>query len=181
MTRIQPPTPLVRYSEATVFSQKDDTDHLLGVDINALERDVASWNPGWRVLSFDHVAHSNGTYSYINLLGGQKHLAAKGSSTWMGQLLPVEYNYQRTTPEGEPFPSSTTSAGLIGSLPILVALAAFSAPQNSLVPILASSMTRMAWKRHNLPTGRKLQLLSGVCLANIVRCSRERDGSDSIL
>ena len=181
MTRIPTPTSLEKYSEATVFTQKDDTDHLLGVYINALERDVASWDPGWKVLSFDHVPHSNGTYSSINLLGGQKHLAAKGSSTWMPQLLPVEYDYQRTTSEGQPIPSSTTSAGLIGSLPILVALAAFSAPKNSLVPILTRSMAHMAWERHNLPTGRKLQLLSGVCLVNIVRCSGERDGSDNIL
>ena len=181
MRRIQPTAPLVKYSEATVFTQKDDTDHLLGVDINALERDVASWDPGWRVLSFDHVSISNGTYSSINLLGGQKQLAAKGSSTWMGQLLPVEYDYQRTNSEGQPIPSNTTSAGLIGSLPILVALAAFSAPKINLDLVLTSSMAPMAWVPHNRTTGRKLQLLSDVCLANILRCSGERDGSDNIL
>jgi len=144
------------HSAATIFSQKDDTDHLLAVDFNALLRDVATYDPGWRVLSFDHMPkpNTNATYSSINILGGQKHLAARGSPAWMGQLMPHEYDYQRTE-NGHPVPSTTTSAGLIGSLPMLVGLAAFSAPKDSLTAVLSSSIIPRTWRRHSLPTGRK--------------------------
>lgn len=144
------------HSSATIFSQKDDTDHLLAVGFNATITDVASYDPGWRVLSFDHIPKPKtaATYSSINILGEERHLAAPGSTTWMRQLLPHEYDYQRTAPNGHPIPSPTTSAGLIGSLPILIGLAAFSAPQDSLTAVLTSSIIPRAWIRHNLPTGR---------------------------
>lgn len=147
---------LTRYSAATIFSQQEDTDHLLAVNINALLNDVASYPPGWRVLSFDYVSeqNSNSTYSSINVLGEERHLAAPGSPAWMGQLLPHVYNYQPTTPNGRPIPSPTTSAGLTGSLPILIGLAAFSAPKKSLTAVLSTSIMAGAWKRHNQPTGR---------------------------
>ena len=148
---------VTKHSAATIFSQKDDTDHLLAVNFSALLKDVASYDAGWRVISFDHVPQRNtsATYSSINVFGEEKHLAAGGSPIWMRQLLPDEYNYQRTTPAGHPIQSTTTSAGLIGSLPILIGLAAFSAPKDSLIAVLSNSVTPGAWKRHNLPTGRK--------------------------
>lgn len=141
---------------ATIFSQKDDTDHLLAVDFDASLRDVAAYDPGWRVISFDHIpkTNTNATYSYINLFGGQKHLAAHGSPAWMGQLMPYEYDYQQTM-NGHPVPSTTTSAGLIGSLPILIGLAAFSAHSDSLATVLSNSVLPGAWTRHELPIGRK--------------------------
>ncbi len=144
------------HSAVTIFSQRDDTDHLLAVDFNALFQDVISYDPGWRVLRFDHIPkpHTSATYSAINLSGEEKHLAARGSPTWMGQLLPHEYNYQRTTPNGQAIPATTTSAGLIGDLAILIGLAAFSAPENSLRAVVSSSILPGAWIRHSLPTGR---------------------------
>jgi len=148
---------VTKQSAATIFSQKDDTDHLLAVNFNALLKDVASYDPGWRVISFDHLPQTNtsATYSSINILGEERHLAADGSPVWMGQLLPHVYNYQRTTPGGHPIASTTISAGLIGSLPILIGLAAFSAPKDSLIYVLSNSVAPRAWRRHNLPTGRK--------------------------
>lgn len=154
------PSPLVRHSVATVFSQKPSTDHLMTVNINALERDVVAYAP-WRVLSFEHIpkSNTNSTYSYVKYLGGEEHLAARGSNDWMGQLLPFDYNYQQTNIEGYPSPSETSSAGLVGSLPILIALAAFSAPRANLVQALTGSMLPRTWRRHAFPTGRKLSFL----------------------
>lgn len=171
------------HSAATIFSQTDDTDHLLAVDFNASLTDVASYGPGWRVLSFDHIPkpNTNATYSSINIFGEEKHLAAGGSPTWMGQLMPHEYKYQRTTPNGHPIPSTTTSAGLIGSLPILVGLAAFSAPKDSLIAVLRSSVVPKAWKKHHLPTGRKPRSLIPSSLTDSLRHSRAWDGSDNLL
>jgi len=34
------------HSAATIFSQRDDTDHLLAVGFNALFQDVMSYDPG---------------------------------------------------------------------------------------------------------------------------------------
>lgn len=147
---------VAEHSAATIFSQKDDTDHLLAVDFDALARDVAACEPGWRVISFDHITkpNTNATYSSINILGGQKHLAAHGSPAWMGQLMPYEYDYQQTV-NGHPVPATTTSAGLIGSLPILIGLAAFSAHSDSLTTVLSTSVVPRAWTEHKLPTGRE--------------------------
>lgn len=175
--------PATQQSAATIFSQKEATDHLLAVDFNALLKDVVSCDQGWRVISFDHVlqTNTNATYSSINILGEEAHLAADGSPVWMGQLLPHVYNYQRTTPGGRPIPSPTTSAGLIGSLPILVGLAAFSAPKDSLTAVLSSSVFPRAWRRHNQPTGRKLCSLTLSFVTDCLRHSRARDGSNDIL
>jgi len=171
------------HSAATIFSQKGDTDHLLAVDFNATLTDVASYAPGWRVLSFDHIPKPNttATYSSINTLGEERHLAARGSPAWMGQLMPHVYDYQRTALDGLPVPSETTSAGLIGNLPILVGLAAFSAPKNSLIAVLSSSVIPRAWVRHTRPTGRKPNFLNCSSFANLLRHSRARNGSDDIL
>lgn len=175
--------PVNQHSAATIFSQKEDTDHLLAVNFNASLKDVASYAPGWRVISFDHLPQMNtsATYSSINVLGLERHLAAFGSTVWMGQLLPDVYNYQRTTPGGHPIPSSTTSAGLIGSLPILVGLAAFSAPKDSLTAVLSSSVSPRAWRRHTRPTGRKPCSLTLCFVTDCLRHSRARDDSNDIL
>lgn len=150
------PSILQRYGEATIFSQKNDSDHLLAVDFNARSRNVShAPGGGWKRLSFDHVQLTNGsTYSKINLFGCERHLAAPGSPHWVPQLLPREYDYQRTGPNDHPIQSDTTSAGLIGSLPILLSLAAFSAPRDCLPAVLTQCIAPGAWRPHPMPTGR---------------------------
>ena len=149
--------PQSQYSAATVFTQIPDTGHLLAVDFDAETRDVRDALGGWRVLSFNHVPsgpnNHNGTYSYLDLFGAEQHLAAPGSATWLPQLMPPIYNYQEVTTSGHPVPSRTQSSGLIGSLPLLLALAAFSAPPDSLAEAFASVQPGM-WRPHTLPLGR---------------------------
>ena len=150
------PGTLQPYREATIFSQQDDTDHLLAVDFNARLQNVFHAPGGWSRLSFEHVHLGNGsTYSKVTLFGSEKKLAAPGSPHWMPQLLPREYNYQRTGPNDLPIQSDTRSAGLIGHLPILLALAAFSAPRNYLATVLTSFIGPKVWRPHQMPTGRK--------------------------
>ena len=146
--------PEFQYRAATVFTQKPDTDHLLAVDFDAETRDVAEEPRGWKVLTFHHFSvGGTGTYSYLDVLGAEQHLAAPGPDTWMPQLLPEIYNFQGVTTSGRPLPPTTQSAGLIGSLPLLLALAAFSAPLDSLSAAFNSVQPGM-WQPHQLPLGR---------------------------
>lgn len=147
----------MRYRAATAFSQRADTDHLLVVDFNALLADVASSPMGWRNLSFDHhhVPSSSSTYAAVTNLGAHQHLAAHGPARWMPQLVPFDYDYQELGPDGHPAEPTTTSAGLIGNLPLLIALAAFSAPRNRLSAAMTTAMAPRSWRGHTNPTGRK--------------------------
>lgn len=140
------------YSEATVFTQWQDTNHLLAVTFDAEKKDVAEENGGWKVLSFDHISQygTQGTYSSVGVAGGQQQLAAPGSSAWVPQLLPTIYDYDPNPNLPQPI-----SAGLIGDLPLLFALPAFSAQPERLPEVLTRCMQPNRWRRHPLPHGRK--------------------------
>ena len=143
-----------QHSTVTVFTQRPDTDHLLAVNFDAETRNVCEEPGGWRVLTFDHYPNGqNGTYSYVHLVGAEQHLAAPGSHDWMPQLMPAIYDYQTVNVNGVPVTPRTQSAGLIGSLPLLLALAAFSAPPNSLAAAFSRVQPGM-WLPHNLHPGR---------------------------
>ena len=145
------------FSEVTVFTQMPDTQHLLAVSFDAATinvRDQYRWLP----LSFQHIriGHSDTKYSSVQVVASQQHLAAPGAPHWIPQLLPAVYDYPRTDHEGRSLSTSVTSAGLIGSLPLLLALAAFSAPENLLDTILTQCLRRGAWVSHMYPRGGKL-------------------------
>ncbi|KAL8998891.1 MAG: hypothetical protein Q9169_002110 [Polycauliona sp. 2 TL-2023] len=139
------------YGVATVFTQWSDTTHLLAVSFDAEEKDVAEEYGGWKVLSFDHVPQDELQrcyYSSVGVAGARKQLAAPGSPAWMPQLLPRIYNYD-PNPSRQP----PVSAGLIGNLPLLFALPAFSAQPQHLSHVLTSFMHPGRWHRHQLPHG----------------------------
>ena len=140
------------YAVATIFTQWPDTPHLLAVTFDAEKKDVAEENGGWKVLSFDYVPRlgTQGTYSSVNVAGGQQQLAAPGSPAWVPQLLPKVYDYDPTPNRQQPI-----SAGLIGKLALLFALPAFSAQQSSLSHVLTSCMQPNRWHRHQLQHGRE--------------------------
>ena len=137
------------YRAATIFTQYPDTPHLLVVPFDAWIRSVQGYERGWQHITFDHnqVGNSNAFYSYISDLGAEPRIAAPGLPNWIDQLVPAWYDC-------DPRHASRTQAGLIGQLPLLFALAAFSAPPKSL-GVLLSSMQPGKWMHHDLPTGRK--------------------------
>lgn len=145
------------FSEVTVFTQMPDTPHLLAVSFDAATINVSDQHR-WLPLSFQHVrvGHPDMTYSSVQVVASQQHLAAPGARHWIPQLLPALYDYQRTDNQGRSLSTSVTSAGLIGSLPLLLALAAFSGPENQLDMILTQCMRRGAWVSHIHPRGGKL-------------------------
>lgn len=153
------PTNLQHYlfSAATVFTQMPDTPHLLAVDFDAETVNVSD-RTSWRPLSFDHVRTgiAERTYSSVSVIGSQQHLAAPGARQWVPQLLPNIYDYQpRTDDEDQIIPPHTTSAGLIGSLPLLLALAVFSGPARQLDTILTHFLGPGVWLGHSYPRDSK--------------------------
>ena len=158
------------FSTATIFSQEVCTPHLLAVNYDAETVNVRDHGADWPSLSFDHVPAQNTArvYSYVDNMRSQYKIAAPGSDKWIPQLLPPHYNYvPELNNSGQSIPCSNTSAGLIGSLPLLISLAAFSAPPNYLDTVLTRSIQPGAWHKHDYPIGRKLNGIMNVALANL--------------
>ena len=129
---------------ATVFTHYPDSTHIIAVNVDAGMTDAADQSGSWRMLSFNHVASSNNRYfSSVNTMGQEKHLVAPGSQSWIRQLIPDIYDYSR-----QPSAPSRASAGLIGSVPILLALAVLSAPENLLIQTLTNHIGPGTWQRH---------------------------------
>lgn len=141
--QIRQASPLgAHFDSATVFSHHHYTGHLLAVELDAQEIDVASTDQGWRELSFNHEPEGNSgrTYSYVDVLGLEEKIAAP-SRHLIRQLLPPIYNCQHADP-------SVTNAGLIGSLPILLAMAAFTAAPDQLATVFTHYVQPGVWLNH---------------------------------
>ena len=141
------PRPDHIYSTASVFTQFSDTHHLLAVNYDAQKENVED-RSGWKTLSFNHIGapYHGGCYSEINLYGGEQKLFARGP---IPNLIPTIYDPLHP-------PKNGVSAGLIGSLPILLALAAFSAPEDRLVHTLTTCIRPGRWQNHTEGNGRTL-------------------------
>ncbi|KAL9024804.1 MAG: hypothetical protein Q9180_007803 [Flavoplaca navasiana] len=139
------------YGVATVFTQWPDTPHLLAVTFDAEKKDVAEESGGWKVLSFDYIPQpgTQRLYSSVSVAGNYQQLAAPGPGL-VPQLLPRIYDYN-------PLPHRTPpiSAGLIGNLPILFALAAFSVHSGGLSKVLTSHIQPNRWCAHQFEHGRE--------------------------
>ena len=144
---------------ATVFTQMTNTPHLLTVPFDAERKNVSDYPPGWRQISFNHVpVHGDPRrmYSFIVNLGEEARIAGPASPEIVGSLLPSVYDYHQTTDSNyRSIPSERDHAGLIGSLPILLALAAFSAPPPSLDQTLTRSVFPGRWIPHSFQSGCK--------------------------
>lgn len=138
------------YRAATVFTQNPDTPHLLAVPFDVRQRDVIGYPGLWRPLSFRHVPTPKlDMYSAVVANGDCQHIAVRGSNHWMPQLLPRVYDDQSQ--------SRRRQAGLIGEIPLLIALAAFSAPVSFLPSVLTNCVRTGRWQPHQYqyPSGRK--------------------------
>lgn len=158
---------LHRYSTATFFSQYPDTPHLLVVPFDARTRNVSGYGAGWLPITFIHerIRGNNNArefYSSISATGDEDHIAAPGQGFWMPQLLHSWYNYRAST-DSQP----RTHAGLIGSIPILLALAVYSAPAANLMDAM-NSLRPGAWlpHRHAYPSGRMFAQSTYACIYN---------------
>ena len=148
-------TEMVPYDSATLFSQAPNTDHLLMVPFDARKRNISSCEYGWRCPVFDHITEmSPKTFASVTFVGGEAGLPAHAPPPW-SQLIPAPYLYQVTDDiKGRLVQPSCIFAGLIGSLPLLVALAAFSAPPDKLTATMMNSVQGGRWRAHNYLPGR---------------------------
>ena len=140
-------TGLQVYRAATVFTQQPHTHHLLAVPVNARINGVPG--RGWHCFTFTHnqIGNSNHYYTYVSDRGAEPSIAAPIAPRWASQLLPVWYDcisQHRTR----------IQAGLIGDLPLLFALAAFSTPPESQRSFL-NSLAPGSWIPHGQETGRR--------------------------
>ena len=155
MTHVALNNPVAQtHSAATIFTQNPEAPQLLVVPFDAEKKHVYLNNGGWRPLGFYHFRTNNTQriYSAVSSVGDRRHIAAPGSRHWMPQLLPKVYDYQTEIPE-----SPRIQAGLIGSIALLIALAAFSAPPEFLAPVLTGCLRPGVWRPHQwqYPSGRK--------------------------
>ena len=168
------------YDTATIFSQAFRTDHLLTVPFDARTRNVSETQHDWRCLGFDYQpASSGGTYALLAFIGAEECLPA--DVTGWEELIPQPYRYQETNDSGNPELSETTCAGLIGKLPLLVALAAFSACPDQ----LRASLTRTRspagrWVPHNHHTGRQYLPTRSLTSTKFIRYTRAGTGHHNI-
>ena len=141
------------HSAATVFTQNPETSHILAVPFDGRMRPICLYPGNFKPLTFRHIriAKTQNIYSAVLANADCQHIGARGSPHWMPQLLPRIYDDQTY--------STRQQAGLIGSLPLLIALAASSAPPSFLESVLTSCVQPGKWKphEHQYPAGRKLR------------------------
>lgn len=138
-----------KHQAATIFTQSPSSPHLLAVPFDVRMRGIRAWKYTWKPVSFDHVSteKKNHYLSYVSTSGDQQRIAAPASSHWKNQLLRPIYDYATSTSRQEKQPAPS-QAGLIGNLTLLIALAAFSAPDKALGPVLEDCMRPGVWRRH---------------------------------
>ena len=153
-------TKLSVYRSSTIFTQRQDTPHLLAVSFDAREKSVCKQQHGWTNISFRYKPAAGGarTYAYLTVLGQERQLAASGPEFQIPQLLPHIYNYEAKYDHHQKIVSPGTShAGLIGELTLLLALAVFSAPIGRERQVLVNCVKPKMWRPHEFgyPAGRK--------------------------
>ncbi|KAI9757514.1 MAG: hypothetical protein M4579_003427 [Chaenotheca gracillima] len=136
---------LEQYSVASIYVQTQ-TDNILAIMTDVIENDV---EPGWR---WSRLGFSDRpTVSFLEA-GQQDQLPAPGPAYLIPQLLPRVYQWR---------PEATTNTntmapppkGLCGELPLLLALAACSAPPSWMRYVLTQCIQPGSWSRHTSDEG----------------------------
>ena len=148
------------YSEATVYSGRGGeiaTDHLLAVNLDATTVDLPHNNNRWGGLQFRDVTEAPGRIrSKVDVTGLKQEIAAPGPRHLVKQVIPSDYDFEiKLDQQSNEIRPTNTFTGLIGNMSILIAMAAFSAPQLFLKTILENHLRLGRWLEHQHPTGRK--------------------------
>ena len=146
---------LTKFGAATVFTTNPN---LLAVNFDAGEAHVCS-NGGWRPLSFKHYgssAESPKRYlSFVDPEALHPRMPAPGAAHWTPQLIPHVYNWQeQSNSQGLPSAPPRINDGLVGKLPVLIAIAVFSAPSRKMNDVLTNHIWPNQWRLHNYASGR---------------------------
>ena len=132
------------YGAATVFTQNPE-GCLVAVKFDTTKEDVSpDDHTDWPRLHFKHETKDSKALSYVDPYEGKRTLAAPGSSIWMPQLVPQIFNW---TPGNGNGLKPAVSGGLIGNLPVLLALAAFASPPSMVKNVMCSCVRPNAWSK----------------------------------
>lgn len=144
------------YRSATVFTQYPDTNAFLGVPFDARRVNIRETEPHrWLDLGFNHESHpTDNRYRYSYLCGVHQHSHVAFTRrpqdvapSWVRNLLT-----DRLAPMQE---TIWRNAGLTGHLTYLLALVAFSCPQQHVQATLLNCIRLREWIYHNGPPGRE--------------------------
>ena len=144
------------FGAATVFTHRPGTMHLLAANCDA-QKTLVSSQGGWRPLHFGHnrIGSTDCYLSYVDPEALHQQMPAPGSGPWMPQLVPRCYDWVASHDTGgHAIPPTRKNVGLIGKLPLLIALAAFSAPSNQVRQVITDSVQPNKWKHHSYAQGR---------------------------
>jgi len=134
------------YQVASVFFQAKQ-DNFLAVFKDCTKCDIADEIPGWTQIGFHH--HS-GYMSEVDIAGERDLLAAPANgSTWMPQVIPEVYNYDKNPA----LRFTGQSGGLCGKLSLLIAMAAFSAEVRNAENVVATCFGLGIWRKHQFEIG----------------------------
>ena len=135
------------YSCTSVYTLFPENKHQFrAVNVEITRTAFSQWYP----VGFHHLpleGHGTMRYSELDFAGEYDHLAAPDRSpdNWLSNLFPDHVQYR---PIGDQTP---TSAGIIGRLSLLLAMAAFSADEKHLQDVLLHSLQNVRGQRRWIP------------------------------
>ncbi|KAH8805824.1 hypothetical protein F5884DRAFT_800741 [Xylogone sp. PMI_703] len=135
------------YESMTVF-YCNQFDHFFATSGDAtVSNRLPGTENGWLPLTFEHRQHGHQNISDVYLGAGQLHLQVR-NARWIDQILPQVYCWPWDGP---------TEGGLAGSLPLLIALIAFSCEDVNLEQILIHdhAWRHCIWHGHRRASGRR--------------------------
>ena len=148
------------YDHTAVFTAFPDTLHFLAVGYD--KQDPNRYHEaGWKELGFAHVPlTSNHGLSILGIHLSEYHLMAPPSQNtvgWIRELFNEQYRYhqQHHLEDGLP----VKSAGLSGTLTLLLALVAFSCLPKDMDEVLKTSLAWGKWNPHRRMNGSKASFL----------------------
>ncbi|KAL6706307.1 hypothetical protein ACN47E_005597 [Coniothyrium glycines] len=130
------PQSLALYKTFSVF-------YIAGRGLRVLRGDASTppANEAWHCLRFDHKEHS----SYLSNAGTKNTLyKQRHDQIWPSKLLPTTYHGDYT--------SNPAKGGLIGELPIFLALVALSMSEQQLPGMLPHMFDSNGWAMHGIPS-----------------------------
>ena len=139
---------------ATVFYSEDS---FFAVNFDARRHHVRESLLGdWKDIGFHYVrlttpAQPPRLYAQLDYAPAHTHLPAHGSSRWIPDLFPPTYHFQAN----DAFMPNASNAGLIGRLPLIFSLVAFSCASEHVAHYTRHCVQRQRWAPHNRPHGRE--------------------------
>lgn len=138
------------YRTNTVFVQQNNAS-ILAVDFDARRKDVRDSDIAeWREIGFHHLHGQTSVYSYLDVPGEHAHLASgpppqATNPTWINQLFPQQYHWSLNVDASYP---NHRHVGLIGRLPLIISLAAFSCQPFQVRHVLTNCIRPGRWAFH---------------------------------